>query len=196
MYCPKCSQQQPSDEVRFCSRCGFQLGVVKELLAQTEAPAQAAAVEPLQPARGLRKRDVTVGALLMLVVALVVVLFPDTTPPPVRDGQLVLTIALFLVLVLFINFVGHLLRAVNKIFGEDEAAPRRGQLSQPQTPAPDLSTKVSAGGRDRAALPPARSVPAASFNPPRVNTAEMLQPPSITEHTTSLLGDKRTSGAL
>lgn len=197
MYCPKCSQQQPSDEVRFCSRCGFQLGVVKELLAQTEAPAPSAA-EPLQPApaRGLRKRDVTVGALLMFVVALVVVLFPDTTPPPVRDGQLLITVALFVVLVLFINFVGHLLRAVNRIFGEDEAATRRGQLSQPPTPAPDLSTKVSAGGRDRAALPPTRSVPAASFNPPRVETAEMVRPPSVTEHTTNLLNDKRTSGAL
>src|SRR4028119_1734357 len=33
MFCPKCSQQQVSDEVRFCSRCGFQLGVVAELLS-------------------------------------------------------------------------------------------------------------------------------------------------------------------
>ncbi|HYG80061.1 MAG TPA: hypothetical protein VD861_06720, partial [Pyrinomonadaceae bacterium] len=122
MYCPRCSQQQASEEVRFCSRCGFQLGVVKELLAQTEAPAPEPA-EPLPPARGLRRRDVTVGALLMFVVALVVVLIPDTTPPPVRDGQLVLTVALFVALTLFINFAGHLLRAVNKIFGEDEAAP-------------------------------------------------------------------------
>jgi uncharacterized membrane protein YvbJ len=33
MYCPRCNQQQASDEVSFCTRCGFQLGVVKELLA-------------------------------------------------------------------------------------------------------------------------------------------------------------------
>lgn len=184
MYCPRCSQQQASEEVRFCSRCGFQLGVVKELLAQTEAPA----VESLQPApaRGLRKRDVTVGALLMFVVAMIVVLLPDTTPPPVRNWQLTLTVALFIVLTLFVNFVGPLLRAANRLFGEDEASPKRGQLSQPQ---PDLSTKVSAG-RERAALPPTRSVPAASFNSPRVNTAEMVQPPSITEQTTNLLNNK------
>ncbi|HEY0379426.1 MAG TPA: hypothetical protein VGC87_21090 [Pyrinomonadaceae bacterium] len=187
MYCPRCSQQQASEEVRFCSRCGFQLGVVKELLAQTEAPAPAA-VEPLQPARGLRKRDVTVGALLMFVVALVVVLFPDdTTPPPVRDGHMVALVGLFIVLTLFINFIGPLLRAVNRLFGEDEASQRRGQLSQPQ---PDLSTKVSASARDRAALPPARSAPAASFNSPRADTAEMVRPPSITEQTTNLLNNK------
>jgi hypothetical protein len=187
MYCPRCSQQQASEEVRFCSRCGFQLGVVKELLSQTEASAPA--VEPLPPARarGLRKRDVTVGALLMFVVGMVVVLFPDTAPPPVRDGQMVALVALFIVLTLFINFVGPLLRAANRLFGEDEASPKRGQLSQQQQP--DLSTQVGAG-RDRAALPPTRSAPAAPFNSPRADTAEMLRPPSITEHTTNLLNNK------
>lgn len=185
MYCPRCSQQQASEEVRFCSRCGFQLGVVKELLAQTEAPAPVVEPLPSPPARGLRKRDVTVGALLMFVVAMVVVLFPDTTPPPIRDGQMVALVALFIVLTLFINFVGPLLRAANRLFGEDEASPRRTQLSQPP---PDLSTKVSAS--ERAALPPTRSAPAASFVPPRVNTAEMVRPPSITERTTDLLNNK------
>ena len=32
MYCPKCSQQQVSEEVRFCSRCGFLLTGVAELI--------------------------------------------------------------------------------------------------------------------------------------------------------------------
>lgn len=183
MFCPKCSQQQASDEVRFCSRCGFQLGVVKELLAQTEAPA-AARVEPLQPspARGLRRRDVTVGALLMFVVGLIVVLFPDTTPPPTRDAQLLMMVGLFIALTLLVNFIRPLLRAVNKLFGEEDAAPR-------PAPAPDLTTRVSPAAR-RAALPPTRIVPASSFGPQRVNTAEMRRPPSIAEHTTNLLDNK------
>src|SRR5262245_41687118 len=33
MYCPQCSQQQISDEMRFCSRCGFALAGVMELVA-------------------------------------------------------------------------------------------------------------------------------------------------------------------
>jgi hypothetical protein len=37
------------------------------------------------------------------------------------------------------------------------------------------------------ALPPAYSVPASSFVPHRVDTAEMVQPPSVTEPTTRLL---------
>jgi hypothetical protein len=182
MYCPKCSQQQASDEVRFCSRCGFQLGVVKELLAQaaTSAPAEPLPpTAPPVPSRGLRRRDVSVGALLMFVVGLVVVLFPDTTPPPVRDGQLLMMVGLFVALTLFIYFVKPLLRAVNKLFGEEDAA----------QPAPDLTTRVSPAAH-RAALPPTRSVPAASFNSPRANTAEVLRPPSVTERTTNLLDNK------
>ena len=33
MYCPKCSQLQTSEETKFCSRCGFPLGLVSDILA-------------------------------------------------------------------------------------------------------------------------------------------------------------------
>jgi len=33
MFCPKCGQEQVSDNTRYCSRCGFQLGIVSELLS-------------------------------------------------------------------------------------------------------------------------------------------------------------------
>ena len=32
MYCPQCGQQQLSDNLRFCSRCGFPLEVVLQIL--------------------------------------------------------------------------------------------------------------------------------------------------------------------
>ena len=32
MHCPRCGQQQVSQETKFCSRCGFQLAIVSELL--------------------------------------------------------------------------------------------------------------------------------------------------------------------
>ncbi|MDQ3219955.1 MAG: hypothetical protein M3Q26_04290, partial [Acidobacteriota bacterium] len=32
MHCPRCGQQQLSAETKFCSKCGFQLGLVSELL--------------------------------------------------------------------------------------------------------------------------------------------------------------------
>jgi hypothetical protein len=32
MHCPRCGQQQISSETKFCSRCGFQLAIVSQLL--------------------------------------------------------------------------------------------------------------------------------------------------------------------
>src|SRR5688500_5525099 len=32
MHCPRCGQQQVSSETKFCSRCGFQLAIVSELI--------------------------------------------------------------------------------------------------------------------------------------------------------------------
>src|SRR5689334_22117728 len=34
MFCPKCGQEQASESVRFCSRCGFKLNIVEEPLAK------------------------------------------------------------------------------------------------------------------------------------------------------------------
>ena len=33
MHCPRCGQLQNSDEIRFCTKCGLEIGDVKELLA-------------------------------------------------------------------------------------------------------------------------------------------------------------------
>jgi uncharacterized membrane protein YvbJ len=32
MYCPQCSQEQVDGEMRFCSRCGFPLTIVSQLV--------------------------------------------------------------------------------------------------------------------------------------------------------------------
>ena len=33
IHCPKCGQQQTSNEIRYCSRCGFLLTGVSEIVA-------------------------------------------------------------------------------------------------------------------------------------------------------------------
>ena len=37
MFCPKCSQVQSSNRLRFCSRCGFRLDDVRALIEHEEA---------------------------------------------------------------------------------------------------------------------------------------------------------------
>ena len=59
MYCPKCGQQQVSEEVRFCARCGFTLAAVKAGLAGDEV----ALATPTSPPHS----DINSGVALMLL---------------------------------------------------------------------------------------------------------------------------------
>src|SRR5438045_8647351 len=69
MFCPRCGQQQASEEVRFCSRCGLQLDALAEFveaggrLASRDAPEDLPALTPRQ--RGTRM------GLLIIVAGLV-----------------------------------------------------------------------------------------------------------------------------
>ncbi len=45
MHCPRCGQQQASGETKFCSRCGFQLAIVAELLHHGGTLPQLAAIQ-------------------------------------------------------------------------------------------------------------------------------------------------------
>jgi hypothetical protein len=45
MHCPRCGQQQVSSETKFCSRCGFQLAIVAELLVHGGSLPQLAAIQ-------------------------------------------------------------------------------------------------------------------------------------------------------
>lgn len=170
MFCPNCSQQQVSDETRFCSRCGFQLGVVKALLASDGAGG--GAPRPPDPAR--RKKDLTVGAALMFLFALVVAAVTVDLPPS-HSNRIVCLVIAWLLLTLFIN-----LRPLVRYFlGGGPAAENKG--------ASDLATRVIPAAPNPA-LPPARAVPAAGPAGQQFDTAEVAQPPSVTERTTNILG--------
>src|SRR5258708_12182984 len=95
MYCPQCGQQQATDSMRFCARCGFPLEGAMELLAH-------GGMFPRYEAAGgetkisARRRGVKQGALLMLIGAVLVPLLAvvssfspftiptslDSFPPP------------------------------------------------------------------------------------------------------------------
>lgn len=68
MFCPECGQQHSSPNVRFCTQCGFQLGVVSALLTQ----AQSSATEQLMsstPRPPLLKRGAMLGVTMMWLAA-------------------------------------------------------------------------------------------------------------------------------
>ena len=173
MFCPKCSQQQISDETRFCPRCGFQLNVVKALLASDDAP-QTAEIEKTTD-RSLRKRDMTVGAGVMFFFALIAAAITVDMPAS-HSSRIVLLVVAWLILSLLINLkpiIQYFLRA-------DNSSPATEDFSVSKT-----FSKFTSRGKN--ALPEARGIPAADLVMPNLNTAEMIQPPSITENTTNLL---------
>jgi hypothetical protein len=172
MFCPKCSQQQISDETRFCSRCGFELNVVKALLSSDTLPQTA---ETSKIDRSLRKRDMTIGAALMFLFAFIVAAITVDLPPS-HSARILLLICAWFALSLLINIkpmIRYFLRA-------DDSPPAESDFSVLKT----VSKFVS---RNKKALPEARGIPADDFAMPVVNTAEMVKPPSITERTTNLL---------
>ena len=83
MYCPKCNQQQASEEMRFCSRCGFPLSGVAQLLANDGLlPVSAADQNAIAASR--RKKIISESAFLTLIawaIAFAAMLFVDFGGP-------------------------------------------------------------------------------------------------------------------
>lgn len=69
MYCPRCGHQPNSDALRFCSYCGFKLGVVKASLVDEEETAMGSSFMILEIPKEPRQRDINIGVILMFAGA-------------------------------------------------------------------------------------------------------------------------------
>ena len=69
MYCPRCGHQSISDALRFCSYCGFKLGVVKAALIEDD-DISAASFTTQIITKPPRPRDINLGVILMFAGAL------------------------------------------------------------------------------------------------------------------------------
>lgn len=176
MFCPQCGQRQLSENVRFCSRCGFSLRIVTELIGNEGSLAERPAKE-VESRLSPRQKGVRLGALLMLTSSLIALV--QALMPTLVDKLVVL--AAPVVICFFVGFV-RLFYAL--LF--EEGAKRSKGIAGTSGKASEL------GGSANVALPPAGSIPVP--NRQRVNTAEVARPPSVTEGTTKLL--ESNSGAL
>ena len=170
MYCPRCGQQQISDEMRFCSRCGLLMSGLAKWLAGGEAPA-AREQETQVSLRSPRRKGITRGAKLMFLSG---VLFPVF---------LVLSLAIDegapMIIPIIIFFVALTTMLYSRLFSE-EISPIKSQQAQKS------GLGAMSGG---SALSPA-SIPIhgpGNLAGQQVRTNELAQPPSVTEHTTKLL---------
>lgn len=168
MFCPKCSQQQAADDVRFCSRCGFPLGGVKDLLVGGGIPiVSPLPAQPLSP----RQRGIRQGARLLFWSVVLFPLFFGMCFIFGAPGPLVVPGTLFLAGLVWMIYA--------RLFGET-FLPAWGRKEDAQL------------GRyaNDYALPSPPRAPAAALGPQHPNTAEMIRPASVVDHTTNLL-DRR-----
>lgn len=177
MHCPQCGQQI-SGEVRFCKSCGFPLNGVRELLA-TGGISSTIEKESHKPSPSPRRKGVRQGVILLFIM---MVLTPLTM---LLGNQGKFLIPMFLMAGLM-----RILYAV--IFQEGAPRKKQQQLNTVSDVAPSTIDQLGAATRGTA-LPPAQSIPVAAFNARRVDTREMVKPPSVTEHTTKLLNESPDS---
>lgn len=177
MYCPQCGQQQVSDAIRFCSRCGFLLdGVTAVVASGGILPTRY--VQPGNQKPSPRSKGVRQGAMLMLSGMLIVPIVAILSYNLLYEvSQVIIPLSAIFC------FVGGLLRILYALIMED-ATPQSG-INEMSEYGPAAAPQFDRGAR-HTALPPAAANTAANWRP-RANTAEIYQPPSITENTTRLL---------
>ena len=248
MYCPRCGHQPTANELRFCSYCGFKLGVVKASLADDESSGSDSFTIQVIP-KELRQRDINIGLILMFVGALFAALLAGRDLLGLgREGGAIILFILFSSLMLLSRPIikliykllswevpapdsvslnqrgmlfGSILMFVSTIFLAVSSLLMMGRMRTPEffvgllvsfalllafskylvralrylvagdtsLSGKDLMSDPAslAAAASNPALTSAQNIPVSLFTAQRVNTAEIVSPPSITEHTTNLL---------
>ena len=166
MHCPRCGQQQVSSDIRFCSRCGFALAGVTQLLASGGT----ADLQPAGPGESPRRRGVKQGAMLIFIALAVSPILGMALEEV--GGVMIGTL-----------FLAGLLRMLYAAIFQEGAR-------RPVPPAPFHAPPQFQPQPRQDLLPPAYAPPV-DVPRERVNTAEIVQPPSVTENTTRLLENER-----
>ncbi len=168
MYCPNCGQQQISDEMRFCSRCGLAFSGLAEWLAGGRLPVRKD--EPQDPAAlSPRRKGIRRAAKLMFFSGVLFPVFLMFSLIADEGGFMVFPFLLF--------FISLALMLYARLFSDKNA------------PAIDQTAQTSAFGSTaaRGSLPPGATIPMPGGGRQHVRTNELAQPPSVTENTTRLL---------
>ena len=178
MYCPRCSQQQVSEETKFCSRCGFPLGFISEILAHGGFLPQLA--DLYKSKKLFTRRNGLIFSLFWFLIFVLILtpLFGITGAPE----ELVAMSAVIGTMGSFIMMLASFLILKKE--------PRILDVSAHELPASNVRNLHAT--QQPSALPPQYSQPANSYIPPTgtwkaPNTGEFARPSSVTEGTTKLL---------
>ena len=166
MYCPNCGQQQGSQEMRFCSRCGLALTGLAEWLAGGSLPvlrptdqAEVSAITP-------RRKSMRRAAKLMFFSGVLFPIFLVICLAVNEGGPMFLPF--------FVFFVSLAWMLYARLFMDNTP---RANYQKPQT-------TVLGAMPARGSLPSANTTAIPNAGRQQVRTNELAQPPSVTENTT------------
>ncbi len=176
MFCPRCSQEQVSEETKFCSRCGFPLGLVSELLAHGGFLPQLA---DLYKSKKLFTRRNGLYFSLFWFMVFAMILTPFWGLANAKE--------LAAVCALIGTMGGLILTIASFAFLKNE--PKSTEYFNQELPHHKVKNLYES---QHTALPPQQTQPAQNYVSPAntwkaPETGEMVQPRSVTEGTTRLL---------
>ena len=177
MHCPRCGQQQVSSETKFCSRCGFQLAIVSELLVHGGTLPQLAELHKRKTFFN-KKNGVVFSAIWFIFFTM----FMTSVWGILGADELAGLSAV-------IGFFGSLCILIFSL----AALPSSkgiGNLPTHELPVPQAVPLY--GGQPQGALPPQQQQPATAYTAPAgswraPDTGDLVERGSIVEGTTKLL---------
>jgi len=177
MFCPRCSQEQISEELKFCSRCGFPLGLVSEILAHGGFLPQLA--ETNENRKWLTRKNGLYFSLFWFMIFSMILM--PIFGGVVRSDQLALLCAITG------TMGGIVLLIASFVFLQKE--PKNTENFNQELPNYNVKNLY---GSQQTALPPQQSQPAQNYvSPPNAwkapETGDLFQPHSIADGTTKLL---------
>lgn len=169
MHCPQCGQQQNSDKIRFCTKCGLDLSEVKDLLTF-------GAKEKIKR-KNAQNKAVRQG-FVMIIAGLAIAMILGA----LHENVYIPKIAIILPLVFFM--LGGVLRMVLPVFsGESNLEGEKNDSF-----INDLKTSKLKGEQiSEKKLPEAEFSPPLEFSVKKYDTNELAAPPSVIEETTRQL---------
>ena len=183
MYCPRCGQEQISDETRFCSRCGFLMTGVAELIAKGGALPQYLSGSS-NTALTQRKKGLKRGGMLFLSGFLIV--------PLVAVMTIAIHVEPFAVAIAaLLTFVAGFLRMIFALIFESNTPDETPLEEDVYNAAQKLMSKKQKANT----LPPQQTTQISGYTPPDAgnwrDTNDLNKIPSVTEHTTKHLGSEK-----
>lgn len=182
MHCPRCGQQQVSQETKFCSRCGFQMHLIPHLLRHNGVLPELAELYKGKAGWFTRRNGLVFTAIWFIFFVMMLPAFFGIAD--VEEAAAVSAVfGIFTTMMLFIISLAAL-----------KPGPKKSQLAQFEILQQINQQSLHGTNPAAGALPPQMSQPAQAYSPPQAgawrapDTGDFAgRPGSVTETTTKLL---------